>query len=156
MATSLSALGAFMLKYDSLAFAPKPPIFFGQAPLHVPGDGQTANYPLPPYVVLFDEGTTFDFTFVDVPVEATQLRLEVFAPALAAADAVVKGIRYDTGGYLDHLGFDFPPSLPLSGLQLMECRPGTIARTLDPNRTGTAGQVFKIVIHYTVTCQRLP
>jgi len=150
MPTSLSVIGAVLLKYEGLAFEPKPPVHFDQAPFRDASGFATTL----PYVVVTDDGTTFEQTFGHRPVENTAFRFDIFAGSLTAADAVLHGIRFDTGAVDDDLGFDFAGDLPLNGLQILSMLPANVIRALDAARDGTARQVFRATLRYAVSCQR--
>ena len=145
-----SVIAAVMAKYDTLAFAPRPPIYFNEAPVK---DAAGAAV-LPPFVELFDLGTTFAYTFEYVPVETTTLRLDVYAPSLAAADAIADGVRFGGGGTTDKLGLDHCPDLPLTGLRGLDLSLEKVARSLEGPRGGTASLVYKVALTYTATAQR--
>lgn len=146
-----SVIAAVMAKYDTLAFTPRPPVYFQEAPTKDAAGAAVA----PPFVELFDLGTTFQFTFEYVPVETTTFRLDVYAPTLAAADAICDGVRFGGGGTTARLGLDHCPDLPLTGLAGLDLSPGRVVRSLDGPRGGTASLVYKVSLTYTATAQRL-
>ena len=149
-ATSLSVIGAVLLKYDALPFSPKPPAYFDQAPFR---DAAGAAVALP-YAVVTDDGTTFGENFGHVPVETTAFRIDLFAGSLAEADAAAHSVRFGDGGIADARGLDGAYSLPLNGLRLMSLVLVNVARQLDAARDGTARQVFRVTMRYSVQCQR--
>ncbi len=103
MATS--AIASCIDKYNTLTDVPT--LYFGDVP---PANGPTQIYP--PYVVLLDEGMAPEFVFeLSKVLEPTQFTFMVYAPTLAAVDAVVQAIKYDGDAPSARAGFDFG-SLP--------------------------------------------
>ena len=140
-----------MAKYDTLNFAPRPPIYFQEAP----NKDSTGATTAPPFVELFDLGTTFAYTFEYVPVETTTFRLDAYAPTLAAADAICDGVRFGGGGTTARLGLDHCPDLPLTGLAGLDLSLERAVRSLEGPRGGGASLVYKVSLTYTATAQRL-
>jgi hypothetical protein len=141
---STSFVGAFIELYETLAFSPRPAIYFDEAPLD-----RTATT-VAAYVVLKDEGVTVTYDAEYHPYETARLRFEIYAPTLAAADLVASGIRYNGGAPSARAGFDFTELLPMTGFEELDVRRVSEVRTQEAARGVGGALVFHVSMAYAV------
>ena len=154
---SQSAIGAIIEKYESLAFASRPPMFFDAAPLRAVGAAATGPILEPPYVILKDGGTPTDGTFEADVTEVTALTLEVYGRGLAEVDAVVEGIRFDGGGMRGRAGFDHAVAtgFPMTNYRLLSLILLDFRRSVSPSRGGDGRPVYVAEMRYSLSVERL-
>ena len=154
---SLSAVGAIILKYETLAFANRPALFFDAAPLRAVGSAATSDIIEPPYVVLKDGGTAFDGTFEADVTEATAFTFEVYGRGLAEVDAVVEGVRFDGGGMRGRAGFDhaIATGFPMTNYRLLSLILLNFRRSVSPSRGGDGRLVYVAEMRYSMSVERI-
>ena len=143
-----SVIAAVMARYDALPGVP--PVFFAQAALHKPGDGQTAAYPLPPFAILTDGGTTPTSTFEFDLRESTRLEFTIYGRTLAEADLAAFAVRFGGGPRTGTAGMDHADSLPLPNATLLAMVCASHRRGLDRNRTDAGTPVYTVTLTYDV------
>ena len=147
-----SVIAAVIERFNTLTFAavPAPKLWFDEAPLR-DGAGATVT---PPYVVLKDDGTVPDYDFELMSIEVTTFRFEIYAPGLAAADAIADVIRYGVGAIAAGMGFDFATTLEVTGQTLMQCVRDFEQRFQEADRGTDSKPVFRVRMRYRVQMQR--
>lgn len=144
MAT-VSVIGGVIDLWGLLAFTPKPALYFDEATL------DRTNTTVISYVVLHDDGTSVTYDVEYHPYETTKFRFDVYAPTRVLLEAIVTGIRYDTGGVTGRLGFDFTERLPVTGLDEIDVRRVREQRGQEPDRGVGGALVQRCTMSYEVT-----
>jgi hypothetical protein len=143
---SVSIIGAFIERYESLGFSERPDIFFGEAPARK--NGATV---VPPYVVVRDNGTSVEHTF-ETPIETGLLEVDVFASTLAGLDRLLIGIRFNNQPPSVSAGMDRSQLEMVQGSVV--CLPKRFSYTMEGPRNDSADPVYKCTMSYEVVTFR--
>ncbi len=144
-----SVVAAAITKYGTLAFTPRPAIYFAD----VPATNAAGTQIYPPYVVLKDEGTRTEPIEAGAVMDTTTIVFECYGLTLALADAIAEGIKYDTGAVQARLGFDYGelPALTNGSLNVVT-RVGEIRSMAGITKEG--GRAHMVEIRYEVEVRR--
>jgi hypothetical protein len=135
-------IAAVVAKYGTLAFTPKPTLRLGEADTHAAA--------ALPCVVLAVDALDAERLTATAWMETSRVTFAVYAATLAAVDAVVQGIKYDTGGMATKLGFDDGTLPALAGGSLNEMRRTAEPVAVERQRTEAGGWAYTARLSYDV------
>lgn len=142
-------VGAIQEKYAALAFAPKPPFFFGAAPQKA--DGTQAE---PPFVVCVVEDVGTERLWAGAALETSKVTFTAYGVSLGYVNEVAGGILYGPGTHGSGLGFDDGELVLAPPLFLNQMRQTGGPTNLTPDRGKNNELIYTAAVRFEIELRR--